>query len=236
MSVSNQKIITIHQTSEVPFVKIGIKEVREAFSKMPPATFMLYLYLAGNKEGFPLELSPTAFKNAMGYSRSSYYRAVDDLMKLGYIYEDNGHLNFATSPKVGTKGVVQNWEKDDSKMKQPIIKDETKMSQNCNEDVSDMDIEINKKENIENKKIKNPKPSDYSYLEKRISPLGEYDGKWLEDEVEGLWSMTKFAQVGPIVRNTEFSINEADYIAYHILDPEARSKYKRTDIIGFLKS
>ena len=115
MSVPNQKIITIHQSDQIPFLKIGIEELMEAYRTIKtPSSFVLYLYLASNKDGYKLELSKEAFANATNFSKSSYHRAVDHLTKLGYIYEDNGSLHFATTPKVGTKGVIQNWDNEDA--------------------------------------------------------------------------------------------------------------------------
>ena len=47
MSVPNQKIITIHQSDQIPFLKIGIEELMEAYRTIKtPSSFVLYLYLA----------------------------------------------------------------------------------------------------------------------------------------------------------------------------------------------
>ena len=220
MSEPNQKVITIHQTKEVPFVMVGIQELREAYAKMPPATFMLYLYLAGNADGYKFELSAAAFKNAMGYSRSSYHRAVGDLTKLGYIYEDNGHLNFATSPKIGKRGLVQNWEKDESEKKQSVFKDETEKSQICNEVVPEMNIEINNKYKTNNtNKIDSPSASkDYSYLDEIVC---YEDGSYTWDNktffIDGnsdmhFYEKPKEYQAKVMAEITPFKMGEIQYI------------------------
>ena len=72
MSVPNQKTILIHQSKQIPFLKIGIEELMDAYKKIKTkSAFVLYLYLASNMDGFRLELSKEAFAHATGYSKSS---------------------------------------------------------------------------------------------------------------------------------------------------------------------
>ena len=227
MSVPNQKVITIHQSTEVPFVKLGINEYQEAFRKMAPCTFAMYLYLAGNMEGFKLELSKAAFENATGYTKSSYHRAYKDLVNLGYIYEDNGSLNFATSPKIGTKGVIQDWDSEVPEMNTPIFKNETDEFQNWDETYSEMNTEIDTKENKEEQIIDK---EDLSYLKDIIKSNGQYiggekKGQWLEDDVPNLWLLKKnkdFRLGREIYKNSGFNLYEAIYIANNILSWNSR--------------
>ena len=220
MSVPNQKVITIHQSTEVPFVKLGINEYQEAFRKMAPCTFAMYLYLAGNREGFSLELSKAAFENATGYTKSSYHRAYKDLVNLGYIYEDNGSLNFATSPKIGTKGVIQDWDSEVSEMNTPIFKNETAKFQNWDETYSEMNTEINNKYKTDKtKKIDNSSPSnDYSYLDEIVCyEDGSYvlDGKirFIDGNTDPLfYEKPKEYQARRIAEITPFKMGEIEYI------------------------
>lgn len=238
MSVPNQKKIIIHKPERPLFLMVGRDDVLSAPKLLDqPCAIALYLYLACNKDGYPFELSQVAYSNATGFGRSSYYRAISNLKEKGYIYEDNcGRLNFATSPKTGNRTQCQCWEEDESEQTQNSNKSDTQLSQNGDKSVSEVNREIKIIENNKkDKKKENSYPSTLEGLKEIISPLGEYDGKWLEDEVEGLWSFTNFAMVGQIVRNTDFTVNQADIIAYKILDPEARGKYKRTDLNGILK-
>ena len=238
MSVPNQKKIIIHKSEQPLFLMVGREDVLSAPKLLDqPCAIALYLYLACNKDGYPFELSQVAYSNATGFGRSSYYRAISNLKEKGYIYEDNcGRLNFATSPKSGNRTQCQNWEENESDQTQKSIQSETQDSQVRNKSVSEVNREIKIiKNNIKEKKKENTYPSTLEGLKEVISPLGEYDGKWLEDEVEGLWGFNTFAKVSQIVKHTDFTPKQADLIAYHILDPKARSEYKRTDLNGILK-
>ena len=231
-------MIIIHKAEQPLFLMVGREDVLTVSKALEePCAIALYLYLACNKDGYTFDLSEVAYSNATGFSRSSYYRAKKKLKECGYLYEDScGRLNFATSPKSGLRTQCQNWEEEDSEQTQISINSDTDQSQIGNKSVSEVNREIKIIENNkENKKDKNSAPSDFSYLKERISPLGEYDGKWLEDEVEGLWSLPKFNKIAQIAKKTEFDAYEASAIVNQILDSEARSKYKRTDIKGFLK-
>ena len=214
MSVPNQKVITIHQTTQRPFVMVGIEEYQDAMRKMQPCSFAMYLYLAGNADGYRFELSKAAFENATGYAKASYHRAYKELVKFGYIYEDNGHLNFATSPKIGTKGVVQNWDSAESEMNTEINNKKDKEN----------------KENKELKKASPSSPSSLDYLKTIIAPNGQYIGgekkdQWLEDEVPNLWGLSKLARVQAIQQHTDFNAEQAQVISYSILDYKNR-KFK----------
>ena len=83
MSVPNQKVVYIHKRKYTGnFLQIGIDEMRLAQQQMTYCEFVLYLYLAGNANGFKLELSQQAFENATGYKKTAYHNAVDTLLKV----------------------------------------------------------------------------------------------------------------------------------------------------------
>lgn len=100
MSVPNQKIVRIHKTKyKENFLQISIDEWQAAVRKMNLSEFALYLYLAGNANGFNLELSRQAFENATGYKKTAYSDAVNKLIQLGYIVHKGGNFyHFYTSP------------------------------------------------------------------------------------------------------------------------------------------
>ena len=100
MSVPNQKIAIIHKPKYINrFLQIGIDEWQEAIQQMNLGTFALYLYLAGNADGFPFELSQQAFENATGYKKTTYHDAVNNLITLGYLVKgEKNTLNYFTSP------------------------------------------------------------------------------------------------------------------------------------------
>lgn len=101
MSVPNQKIVKVHKSKyNSHFLQIGISEWQEAIKAMCQSEFALYLYLAGNADGFNLELSQKAFENATGYKKSSYHDALKKLERLGYLIQIQGNIwEFYTSPR-----------------------------------------------------------------------------------------------------------------------------------------
>ena len=101
MSVPNQKIVKVHKSKyNSHFLQIGISEWQEAIKAMCQSEFALYLYLAGNADGFNLELSQKAFENATGYKKSSYHDALKKLEQLGYLIQIQGNVwEFYTSPR-----------------------------------------------------------------------------------------------------------------------------------------
>lgn len=100
MPVPNQKVVYIHKRKYAAnFLQIDIDEMRLAQQQMAYCEFVLYLYLAGNANGFKLELSQQAFENATGYKKTAYHNAVNKLIKLGYLTQSyNYQYEFHTTP------------------------------------------------------------------------------------------------------------------------------------------
>lgn len=105
MPVPNQKVVYIHKRKYTAnFLQIDIDEMRLAQQQMTYCEFVLYLYLAGNADGFKLELSQQAFENATGYKKTSYHNAVNKLIELGYLTQSyNYHYEFHTTPVRSSK-------------------------------------------------------------------------------------------------------------------------------------
>ena len=105
MSVPNQKVVYIHKRKYTAnFLQIDIDEMRLAQQQMTYCEFVLYLYLAGNANGFKLELSQQAFENATGYKKTAYHNAVNKLIELGYLTQSyNYHYEFHTTPVRSSK-------------------------------------------------------------------------------------------------------------------------------------
>lgn len=105
MSVPNQKVVYIHKRKYTAnFLQIDIDEMRLAQQQMTYCEFVLYLYLAGNADGFKLELSQQAFENATGYKKTAYHNAVNKLIELGYLTQSyNYHYEFHTTPVRSSK-------------------------------------------------------------------------------------------------------------------------------------
>jgi hypothetical protein len=100
MSVPNQRIIHIIKPAyKKEFLQIGITEWQQAQREMTYGEFCLYLYLAGNANGFDLELSQAAFEKATGFKKTTYHDAVKKLTTLGYLTYSHGNTwDFHTTP------------------------------------------------------------------------------------------------------------------------------------------
>lgn len=105
MPVPNQKVVYIHKRKYTAnFLQIDIDEMRLAQQQMTYCEFVLYLYLAGNANGFKLELSQQAFENTTGYKKTAYHNAVNKLIELGYLTQSyNYHYEFHTTPVRSSK-------------------------------------------------------------------------------------------------------------------------------------
>lgn len=59
----------------------------------------MWLYLAGNEDGYSFEFSPEDFMKRTGCTKTPTYDAINLLKKLGYIIqEDNRYMSFYTWP------------------------------------------------------------------------------------------------------------------------------------------
>jgi len=240
MSVPNQRIITINKPKyKDNFLMISITEWQDLIKNLryvngdtilkepkdkglKPSSIALYLYLASNADGFRLELSPQAFKNATGFSYSSYDRAYHELSALGYINEDNkGCLTFAPSPKFGNVAQNQIGESNESKMKRSNSNYETPSSQIWSKSDSTLNREINNKYEIKNTdKIK--KAKDFSYLKDIVDPADgsyEYKGKhgWIDAGNRMFYEETEEQQLSEMIVNTPFNKEESLYILRNIM-------------------
>lgn len=106
-SYPNQSTVTIHKPQyKENFLQVAIDEWQEAFINLPARiSFAMYIYLCSNANGFPLALSPADFMKQLNVSKSSYDRAVDDLLAAGYLMMRNDKKNtmdFYTSPQPTT--------------------------------------------------------------------------------------------------------------------------------------
>lgn len=107
MPVPNQKIVIIKKDKYTDhFLQIGISEWQNARLNMNYGTFCLYLYLAGNMDGFNLELSKEAFENATGFKKTTYHDAIKNLERLGYLVHAHGNrwLFYTTPVRFGDDG------------------------------------------------------------------------------------------------------------------------------------
>lgn len=96
----NQKVIHIQKQKYVDnFLQVGNDEWQRAARELTGSTFKLYLYLAGNRDGYDLALSQKAVEDATGISKNTYHRAVEELESKGYLSFVNGNAYvFSTTP------------------------------------------------------------------------------------------------------------------------------------------
>lgn len=71
--------------NESNFLLIKKANLFDAYRKVGHTAMMLYLYLAGNADGFNLALSPTAIRKEMGYPESTCRKQTHTLIDKKYI-------------------------------------------------------------------------------------------------------------------------------------------------------
>lgn len=91
-TVPNQKVIHINKELKGSFVQLVIDDMAEAAQVLSPSAFKLYLYLAGNKTGYNLALSPQDFEAVYGVKVGTYRKAVTELAEKGYLINRCGNI------------------------------------------------------------------------------------------------------------------------------------------------
>lgn len=146
MSVPNQKIIQVQKApcnKNNLYCTINLEALQQAMSELSGAGLALWLYLSKNQNGYSLELSP-ADATSWGIKKSSFYRAIDELTKLGYIrylkgnvftfYENpSPKMELIKSQNETQKNQVPKWDLDlmgSPKMGLGKSQNETRQSQN----------------------------------------------------------------------------------------------------------
>ncbi len=87
-TVPNQKIIKIHREKcERDFLQIKKENWFAANKNLEAYGLLLYLYLAGNKDGFNLELSQEAAEREAGIKKTSFHKYVKKLIEKGYLVQ-----------------------------------------------------------------------------------------------------------------------------------------------------
>lgn len=111
MSVANQKIVVIAPRKDYikNFSRIHNDALQIAMQQLKGEHLKLWLYLVKNKDNYTLELSQKALEE-WGLKKDSYYRAVESLIKLGYLTqtkEDSSIYTF-TEYSQNAKEISQN--------------------------------------------------------------------------------------------------------------------------------
>ena len=187
---ANQKTIIINKKKyDKNFLQIGIDEWQEAYKKLKPTAFAIYLYLCGNKDGYHFDLSPAAIDNALGIKKTAYYSAIQQLEDENYIVDGN----FYTTPfRVCGK----------SQYKNSSIAEN--LSANENKTFLKSDRVIDNRYNIDSGEFSSPKgeeasPSSLKELEEiqewKLSMLDENNYTYIEDDVIKILSSGRLFRV-----------------------------------------
>jgi hypothetical protein len=95
----NQKIVHINKETSSDFLQVDKSAWMQAGQVLTYGAFKLYLYLAGNQDGFDKALSPTDVEAKIGLSESTYRRSVKELTKEKYLVLKQGNIyDFYTEP------------------------------------------------------------------------------------------------------------------------------------------
>lgn len=85
----NQKIVHVHrdmpEKNEGNFLLIKKSNLYAAYKRLNATPLVLYLYLAGNKDGYDLALSPKAIQEEVGLPESTCRDQIKVLIKHGYL-------------------------------------------------------------------------------------------------------------------------------------------------------
>lgn len=109
MPVPYQRVVNIHRDmprkNEGNFLLIKKNNLYEAYRTLNATALCLYLYLAGNMDGYNLEFSPKAIHDEMGMPVSTCQDQFKVLVAKGYLvpkHEGSNIYDFYESPKEKT--------------------------------------------------------------------------------------------------------------------------------------
>ena len=101
----NQRVITVHRAPlENNFLGINNDNWKNAARVLGAQAFLLYIYLASNKDVFQLALSPKAIQQEIGMPPSTFRDQLRKLESLGFLVPGKGNmLHFYESPEHATR-------------------------------------------------------------------------------------------------------------------------------------
>ena len=102
-TVPNQKVVHVHrQKCDKNFLQISKENWYAANKDLEPYGLQLYLYIAGNRDGFDFALSQEAAEREAGIKKTSYHKYVKVLIEKGYLVprkENSNVYDFYEVPK-----------------------------------------------------------------------------------------------------------------------------------------
>lgn len=97
----NQRVVTIfkedytnieYKKQSKSFLQVDNDDWQDAAARLTHGGLKLYLYLASNKDGYSVALSPADIERKIGLSDSTYRRAFKELITEGYIEQKQGNV------------------------------------------------------------------------------------------------------------------------------------------------
>ncbi len=104
-TVANQRVVNIHrQHASSDFLGIKNSNWQAAARDLGAHALLLYLYLAANKDGFSLALSPSAIRQTIGMPQQTYRDQFLKLIDKGYLVkrENSNIYDFYETPQHAT--------------------------------------------------------------------------------------------------------------------------------------
>ena len=107
-TVPNQKVVHVHRDmpdknkKEGNFLLIKKENWYAANKDLEPYGLQLYLYIAGNRDGFDFALSQEAAEQEAGIKKTSYHKYVNLMIEKGYLVprkENSNIYDFYEVPK-----------------------------------------------------------------------------------------------------------------------------------------
>lgn len=93
VTAPNQKIVHVNRSKyQKGFLQIGIDDWITASKLLKPSSFLVYLYLSSQSDGYYLALSRAAIEAQLDIKRTAYYAAVDELIQYGYLKLREGNV------------------------------------------------------------------------------------------------------------------------------------------------
>ena len=102
-TVPNQKVVHVNrQKCDKNFLQISKENWYAANKDLEPYGLQLYLYIAGNRDGFDFALSQEAAEREAGIKKTSYHKYVNLMIEKGYLVprkENSNVYDFYEVPK-----------------------------------------------------------------------------------------------------------------------------------------
>lgn len=88
----NQKIIHINKDASTDFLQVDKSSWMDACNELTYNGFKVYLYLAGNQDGFDLALSRKALQDNIVMHDNTYTKVIKELTEKGYLVHKQGNI------------------------------------------------------------------------------------------------------------------------------------------------